>query len=180
MLVRLAEREDANTEAILAAASSPYFNSEYVDVLCGLARGRARTDAARIAAAIERARESSGFGYARSAHMVLVELAHHGAPTDTILSSIATVDSARTGKWEWTDNGWRSEVLQALVRPARLAVLPEPEADRIAAAARDCDRPVLVALIGRASRAALEKAAGALDPSERKAVLDALAERSPR
>lgn len=143
-------------------------------------RGHGRTEAARIVPAIERYRESSGFGYATAAHAVLIELAHQGAPTDTILSAIARVDSARIDKTEWTGRGWRSEVLQALVRPERLAALPEPEADRIAAAARDCDRPVLVALIGHASRAALEKAAGALAPSERKSVLDALAEGSSR
>jgi hypothetical protein len=115
---------------------------------------------------------------------ILVALAEHGAPTDTILSWIAKLDSANIAEWtaDREDVGItpRNQVLKALVRSERLAGLPEAEADRIAAAAGDHDGPVLVALIGHASRAALEKAAGTLSPAERKTVLDALAEPSPR
>jgi hypothetical protein len=188
VLIRLAERGDASTEAILAAASICAhftFEARYADVLCALARARGRTDAAPIAAALERQPGSSSSDHTYTASMVLVELAHQGTPTDTILSSVATVDSTvELTPWTYVAPPYhvslRSLVLQALVRPERLAGLPVPEADRIAAAARDGDGPVLVALIGHASRAALEKAAGALGPSERKTVLDALAGRSPR
>jgi len=152
-------------------------SAAYQKVIVALAQARGRTDAARITAAMERTRECGQFVDAETAQVVLVALAYFGAPTDTILSSIATVDSWKTVEWT---NFRRREVLQALVRSERLEGLPEPEADRIAAAARDHDGAVLTALIGHASRAGLERAAGALDPSERNAVLDALAERSPR
>jgi hypothetical protein len=168
-----------STDAVIHAATSSLFDQDYDTVLCALARARGRTDAGKIAAALEHVRKRWGSTpYAYSARTVLVQLADNGASTETVLASVASVDSANTV--EWMNIELRREVLRELVRPQRLEEMQEAEADRIATAVREGDGQILLALVGHASRPAIEKGAAALSGQDRFSVLDALAQRSAR